>query len=66
MEKSSGSGFGMLECRFKGSIYLSRFCCGAWWRRQRNTGVTGVLVDRYLRTNPIDKYGVYYLHRIRL
>jgi hypothetical protein len=25
-----------------------------------------VLVDRYLRTNPIDKYGVYYLHRIRL
>jgi hypothetical protein len=29
-----------------------------WWRWKQNTGVTGVLVDRHLRTNPIDKYGV--------
>jgi hypothetical protein len=29
------------------------------------TGVDGELVGRYLLTNPIEKYGVYYLHRIR-
>jgi hypothetical protein len=53
----------VLESRFKGSIYLSRFWC--YILTVTKSSVTGVLVDRYLRINPIDKYGVYYLHRIR-